>query len=74
MSPHMEETVERFVRYPNTLTPNERTEVAHLIEVDLTARRLASFYCSFYLELDAPRGHADSDDTLGAEPVWVPRA
>jgi hypothetical protein len=52
MSPRDEEAVERYVRYPDTLSDAERVHVADLLRSDPTARRLAAFYRSFYDELD----------------------
>ena len=59
MSPHDEETVERYVRYPETLSEAERLRVADMLRADTVARRLAAFYRSFYDELDGLAPPAD---------------
>ncbi len=53
MSPRDEETVERYVRYPETLSERDRLRVADMLRADPVARRVAAFYRSFYDELDA---------------------
>ena len=53
MSPRDEETVERYIRYPETLSETEKLRVGDLLRADPVARRLAAFYRSFYDELDA---------------------
>lgn len=63
MSPHMEEAIERYVRYRTSLTADERDAVVRLLEGDATARRLAEFYRSFYADLDALPG-----PSLGSPP------
>lgn len=59
MSPKDEETVERYVRFPQTLTEGERARVAGLLRADPVARRIAAFYRTFYDELDALESPAE---------------
>ena len=61
MTRSIEEAIERFVRYPESLDPAEREATARRIETDVAARHLASFYASFYEELDATPGPASLD-------------
>lgn len=46
-----EEDIERFVRYPETLAPVKREAIARQLDTDATARRIATFYLSFYRDL-----------------------
>lgn len=70
MSPSLEDAIERFVRYPDTLRPEERTGLARLIEEDVTARDLAEFYRSFYADLDGvPNGDGSGEPTSGTRPA-----
>jgi hypothetical protein len=62
MSPHDEEIVERYVRYPESLSPQDRDRVAALLRTDATARRIAEFYRRFYDQLDAVEGRLEGDD------------
>lgn len=51
-----EEMIERYVRYPETLSEATQQEVeAFLTESDL-ARRVATFYQDYYRELEALKG------------------
>ncbi|PAP75945.1 helix-turn-helix domain-containing protein [Rubrivirga marina] len=69
MSPSLEDAVERFVRYPDTLRPEEREAIARLIEEDVTARELAAFYTAFYADLDGvPDGHGPTGPGEGPTP------
>ena len=47
-----ETQIEKFVRYPHTLSQKELDDVQQLIESNELARELAEFYRSFYSELD----------------------
>ncbi len=49
----LEDRIERLVRYPHTLQPDERDALTRLTSTDPTAERLAKFYKSFYDELDS---------------------
>jgi hypothetical protein len=62
MSPRDEEIVERYVRYPESLSQPDRDRVAGLLRTDTTARRLADFYRRFYDQLDAVEGRLEGDD------------
>ena len=53
MSPSDELAVERFIRYPDTLSSEERAAVERLLRTDPVAREVAHFFRSFYAELDA---------------------
>jgi len=65
MSPRDEESVERYVRFPETLSEAERARIADLLRDDPVARRLAAFYRGFYDELErvANEGEVDEVDT-----------
>lgn len=52
MVPQDEARIERYVRFPATLAPAERDAVTALLAADPTARATASFFQSFYAELD----------------------
>jgi hypothetical protein len=52
MSPMEELAVERFVRYPNTLSEEERAAVERLLRTDPVAREVAQFFRSYYAEFD----------------------
>ena len=68
MLPRDEETVERYVRYPETLSEAERARIALLLRSDRTARHLAAFYRGFYGELDHVNERpADEDDPHSAD-------
>jgi hypothetical protein len=62
MSPDDEELVERYVRYPESLSGHDRDRVGSLLRTDTTARQIADFYRRFYDELDAVEGPDDSGD------------
>lgn len=65
MSRSLEEAVERFVRYPESLESHERLDIARLVQEDPTAQRLAAFYSSFYDELDATPGDSNAETPAG---------
>jgi hypothetical protein len=63
MSPPDEEVIERYIRYPDTLSAADRARAAELLRADPTARRLAAYYRGFYDELDAlDEGHSRSPE------------
>ena len=47
-----EEAIERYVRYPHTLTEDERLYSERLIAHQPAARELAIFFAQFYAEYD----------------------
>ena len=69
MSPHDEAEVERFVRYPDTLSPARRDAIAHLIDTDPVARRIADFYREFDDELQAARRSSSCGETAPGPPA-----
>lgn len=48
-----EEDLERYVRFPETLTPEMRQVIESQLEIDPEMKRVVSFYRAFYEELDA---------------------
>lgn len=52
MHPQDEARIERYVRFPATLAPAEHAAIAALLAADPAARAVASFFRSFYEELD----------------------
>jgi hypothetical protein len=52
MPPLDEDLIERFVRFPGTLTPSARAAAEELLRSDAAARELAAFFRTFYEELD----------------------
>jgi hypothetical protein len=67
MSPRDEEIVERYIRYPESLSDKDREDVAGLLRTDPTARRIADYYRRFYDELDAINGPRERAAENGAE-------
>ena len=63
MSPRDEEVIERYIRFPDTLSAEDRERASELLRSDPTARRLAAFYRGYYDELDAlDEDRADTPD------------
>lgn len=52
MPPLDEDLIERYVRFPGTLTPSARSAAEELLRSDAAARDLATFFYTFYEELD----------------------
>lgn len=48
----IESEIERFVRFPDTLSVSVQSEIAGLIETNSLECDLAGFFRSYYLELD----------------------
>lgn len=56
-----EELLERYVRYPQTLSEKERSEVQALLEESELARQIVAFYEDYYSELDElERGESEA--------------
>ncbi|MEM6334918.1 MAG: hypothetical protein AAF752_00025 [Bacteroidota bacterium] len=46
-------SIERYVRFPDTLTADRRSRIAKLIETDPATRSIYDYYVSYYADLDA---------------------
>ena len=68
MSPDDEDALERFVRFPATLSAAERVRVADLLRGSAAARELAAFFRSFYEVLDELDGDPAPDANDGPAP------
>lgn len=51
-----EKLIERYIRYPETLSEAERKEVETQIRESEKGQRIAAFYREYYEELDALEG------------------
>ena len=47
-----EHMIERYVRYPDTLSEEAQRSIEAYVQQDASAQTLAEFYRSFYQELD----------------------
>ncbi len=47
-----EEQIERYVRYPHSLSPEEQRDIEAAIQSSDLVRQIAAFYEEFYAELD----------------------
>lgn len=65
MPPLDEDLIERFVRFPGTLTPSDRAAAEELLRSDAAARELAAFFRTFYEELDG----LDVEGPYGGRPL-----
>jgi hypothetical protein len=52
MTPSQEALIERYVRFPTSLTEREHRLAADLLARDTVAREIAAYYRAFYEELD----------------------
>jgi len=64
-----EEDIERFVRFPDTLTEDERNRIQSAIADNKELRQLADWFAGFYEELDALAPTASRNTLIPLRPI-----